>query len=217
MTVGITETQGPVDWRRFHALGLPSGSVRALLAVGIFATTWGLLLFRPTQVVPDYLGDLLFIIMGHYFAVRNRAAQEREPGPPPLYLPRGSVRLVLVIGCVAVAVLLHLRGQLTSLDRNPGVVTLLLVGGFLLGVAVNAVTVWWLGEGHRPPRFVEDLRAILSLAAAILLIFLVWSRCFLPFPSVWIDGFLAEWIRLGRFGPEHVLAAIVGFYFGSRS
>src|SRR6059058_3232051 len=100
MTVEIAETQAPVDWRRLHALGLPSGSVRAVLAVLIFATTWGLLLLKPTLEVPDYLGDLLFIIMGHYFAVRNRAAQEREPGPPPLYLPRGSVRTVLVVGCV---------------------------------------------------------------------------------------------------------------------
>jgi hypothetical protein len=196
---------------------MPAGSVRALLAVLIFATTWGLLLLRPTREVPDYLADLLFIIMGHYFAVRNRATQEREPGPAPLYLPRGSVRLILIIGCLAVAVLLHLRGQLTSLDRNPGVVTLLLVGGFLLGVAMNAVMVWWLGEGRRPPRFVEDLRAIISLAAAILLIVLVWGQFYLPSLSVQIHSVLAEWIRLGRFGPEHVLAAIVGFYFGSRS
>src|SRR4051812_273389 len=100
MTVGINDPQAPVDWRRLHALGLPSGSVRALLAVAIFATTWGLLLFRPAQEVPDYLGDLLFIIMGHYFAARNRPARDREPGPAPLYLPRGSVRLILVLGCV---------------------------------------------------------------------------------------------------------------------
>jgi hypothetical protein len=183
----------------------------------IFATTWGLLLLRPAQDLPDYLGDLLFIIMGHYFAIRNRPAQEREPGPPPLYLPRGSVRSILVIGCVAVAILLHHRGQLTSLDQNRGVVTLLLVAGFLLGVALNAVTVWGLGEGHRPPRFVEDFRAIVSLAAALLLIVLVWSRFFLPWLSVRIDSAFAGWNHLGRFGPEHVLAAIVGFYFGSRS
>jgi hypothetical protein len=183
----------------------------------IFATTWGLLLLRPTQEVPDYIGDLLFIIMGHYFAARNRAPRDQEPGPPPLYLPRGSVRSLLVAGSVAVGVLLYIHGQLTSLDRNPGVVTLLLVGGFLLGVAVNAVTAWWLGEGRRSPRFVEDLRAIVSLAAAILLILLVWSRSYLPSLSAQIHSVFAAWIHLGQFGPEHVLAAIVGFYFGSRS
>src|SRR3954453_14263520 len=211
MIDGITETRTQVDWRRCHALGMPAGSVRALLAIMIFATTWALILLKPTQEVPDYLGDLLFIIMGHYFAARNRVPQEREPGPPPLYLPRGSVRSLLVIGCLAVAVLLPLRGQLTSLDHNPGVVTLLLVGGFLLGVAINAVTAWWLGEGRRPPRVVEDLRAIVSLAAAILLIVLVGNRSFVHFASAPIDGLFGGWVHLGRFGPEHILAAIVGF------
>jgi hypothetical protein len=183
----------------------------------IFATTWGLLLLKPSQDVPEYLRDLLFVIMGHYFAARTRAARDQEPGPPPLYLPRGSVRSFLVAGSVAVAGLLYHRGQLTSLDRNPGVVTLLLVGGFLLGVAVNALTAWWLGEGRRSPRFIEDVRAIVSLAAAILLIILVWSRFYLPSFSVQIHSVFEDWIRLGRLGPEHVLAAVIGFYFGSRS
>jgi hypothetical protein len=30
------------DWRRVHALGPPSGSVRALMAALVFATTGGL-------------------------------------------------------------------------------------------------------------------------------------------------------------------------------
>jgi hypothetical protein len=55
------------------------------------------------------------------------------------------------------------------------------------------------------------------LAAAILLIALVWSRFYLQSLSVQIDSTFAGWIHLGRFGPEHLLAAIVGFYFGSRS
>src|SRR5215210_4654090 len=125
MDTEITGSPSHVDWRRLHALGMPSGSVRALLAILIFATTWGLLVLRPSQEVPDYLRDLLFIIMGHYFASRRRADQGDEPGPPPLYLPRGSVRLLLVIGCVAVAVVLFRRGQLTTPAKHPGVVTLL--------------------------------------------------------------------------------------------
>ena len=74
----------PPDWRRLHALGLPSGSIRALLAVMIFATTWGLLILRPSQDVPDYLSDLLFIIMGHYFASRGRADHGGGAGPAAL-------------------------------------------------------------------------------------------------------------------------------------
>jgi len=207
----------PVDWRTVHALGLPSGSIRALLAILVFGTLWALLLVQPGAEIPDYLRDLLFIIMGHYFAARHRASEDPEPSPPPLFLPSGSVRLLLIAGSVAVAVLLFRRGQLTSLDRNPGVVTLLLVGGFLLGVAMNAAMSWWRNRGHRTPRFVEDVRALLSLVAAGLLIFLVWNRLLQVVPPSQIDRLIPPDIHLGRFGPEHLLAAVVGFYFGSRS
>src|SRR3954451_10441909 len=132
-----TQTQAEVDWRRLHALGLPSGSVRALMAILIFGTTWGLLVLRPSEEVPVYLRDLLFVIMGHYFASRHRADQGTEPGPGPLYLPRGSVRLVLVAGTLGVALVLFRGGQLTEIRENPGVLTLLMVGGFLLGVVAN--------------------------------------------------------------------------------
>jgi hypothetical protein len=172
---------------------------------------------QPTREIPDYLGDLLFIIMGHYFAARRRSAEEPEPGPPPLFLPRGSVRLFLLAGSVLIAVLLYQRGQLTAVDRNPGVVTLLLVGGFLLGVALNAVAAWWKDRGHQTPRFLEDLRAIVSLVAAIVLVVLVLNRLVLFVPTTALDALWAQWVHLGRLGPEHVLAAVVGFYFGSRS
>src|SRR5215470_15477756 len=187
----------PIDWRKVHALGLPSGSVRALLAILIFATAWCSILVSPTREIPDYLGDLLFIIMGHYFAARRRAASEPEPGSPPLFLPRGSVRLFLLAGSVLIAVLLYQRGQLTPVDRNPGVVTLLLVGGFLLGVALNALAAWWKDRGHRPPRFLEDLRAIISLAAAVLLVLLLLNHFVLFFPPARIDELLAQRVQLG--------------------
>jgi hypothetical protein len=209
--------QSPVDWRRLHALGLPAGSVRALLALLIFATAWGLLALRPSEEVPDYVRDLLFIIMGHYFAARHRADHAAEAGPPPLFLPRGSVRLVLVAGCVAVAALLYRRGQLVAMETNRGVVTLLLIGGFLLGVMLNAVATWWRERGHPTPRAVEDLRAMVSVAAAVSLVVLVWNRYLLFFPPERFDSLFARWIHLGHYGPEHILAAIVGFYFGSRS
>src|SRR5271165_795018 len=152
MDIQTSDSRPVVDWRRLHAFGLPAGSVRALLAILIFATTWGLLIVKPNEEVPDYVRDLLFIIMGHYFATRHRSGAAEEPGPPPLYLPRGTVRFFLVVGSIAVAVVLFRRGRLIALDENPGVVTLLLVGGFLLGVGLNAVATWWRDKGHQTPR-----------------------------------------------------------------
>ena len=155
--------------------------------------------------------------MGHYFAVRRRSGPTEEPGPPPLYLPRGTVRVFLVLGSIAVAILLFRQGRLASVDENPGVVTLLLVGGFLLGVGLNTVATWWRDRGHQTPRIVEDLRALISMAAAVMLAILVWNRVLVLLPTDFADALLIERIHLGRFGVEHVLAAVVGFYFGSRS
>lgn len=188
-----------------------------MLAVVIFATTWAFLILRPTQEVPDYLRDLLFIIMGHYFASRHRATQADDQGPPPLFLPRGSIRLLLVAGCVAVGVVLYRRGELTDLERNPGVMTLLLIGGFLLGVVLNACHTWWKERGHKAPRVVEDLRALVSMAAAVLLVLLVVNRLSPMVPQSELDANLTRWAHLGHYGPEHLLAAVLGFYFGSRS
>ncbi len=215
-----TEAANPtptLDWRRLHALGLPAGSIRGLLALLVFGTVWGLLALQPTQEVPDYLRDLLFIIMGHYFATRRRAGQAQEPGPPPLFLPNGSVRLLLVAGSVGVGALLYSRGQLTAPGQHPGVVTLWLVGGFLLGVALNAMSGWYLGPDRHPPRVVEDVRALISVAAALVLVGLVWNRLYAVVPPDQIDQAFAPWFQLGRFRLEHALAAVVGFYFGSRS
>src|SRR6056297_883729 len=131
------------DWSGRHAFRLPPGSVRAMAALLIAATICGTLALHPDREVPAYLRDLMFIILGHYFAVRGRqkpSPDEGEAGaPPPLYLPKGTVRLLLVLGFVAVAVLLYRQGRLVPIDENPGSVTLLLVGGFLLGALVKGV------------------------------------------------------------------------------
>jgi hypothetical protein len=221
MEIEGQETRNQIDWRRLHALGLPAGSVRALLAVLVFATVWGMLLVRPSQEVPDYLSALMFVIMGHYFATRKRnttiAVLGDEPGPPPLFLPKGSVRLLLAGGSAAVAVVLYQRGVLTRIDRNPGVTTLLLVGGFLIGVILNTLVGWWRARGTRRHRAIEDLQALAAMGAGVVLVALVWNRIFPVVPVDQVDAIFNSWGHLGRFGPEHLLAAIIGFYFGSRS
>jgi hypothetical protein len=183
----------------------------------IFATAWGLLVLQPYRDVPEYLRDLLLIILGHYFAARRRLDASEEPGPPPLYMPRGSVRLLLVAGTVGVAVLLYRRGQLTALDKNPAGVTLLLIGGFLFGVVLNSIATWWRDRGHQTPRFVEDLRAMMAIVAALILAVLIWNQVFVVFPTDSVRALLPPHVQLGRIGVEHILAAVVGFYFGSRS
>ncbi len=205
------------SWRKAHALGLPEGSIRALLAVAIFATIWVLLAYHPQEEVPDYLRDLLFIVMGHYFASRKRADSAPTPGPGPLFLPRGTIRVIIFCGFGLVAYLLFRRGRLLDPLHNPGVVTLMLAGGFLLGVMLAKVGDWWRGRGHQVPRWVEDAKAVTAMLAAVALIVMVWNRydpVLIPrFPDA-VGGLS---LRFGKYGPEHIVGAIVGFYFGSRS
>ena len=54
-------------------LGLPEGSVRALLALMVFGTIWALLLIHEDkpEPVPLYLYYLMFLILGSYFAARR--------------------------------------------------------------------------------------------------------------------------------------------------
>jgi hypothetical protein len=204
------------DWRSRYAFGLPAGSVRALLALIVFGAIWAWLLLKPDNEVPEYLQNLLFVIMGHYFAARHATEREEQIGPPPLFLPVGTVRLILIGGFIAVAVLLFQQDRVwigPQAERiHQGVLTLLLVGGFLLGVAIARL--WALVAKGRPlPRWLEDLRAVVSLTAVILLILLAFHLIDVP------DWEVLRRVRqlAGGAGLNGALAAIVGFYFGSRS
>lgn len=204
----------PTSWRGRYALGLPEGSVRALLALALFGSIWGLLALRPDQPLPGYLRDLLFIVLGHYFAARKSApTDEARVGPPPLFLPRGTIRLLLIGGFVVVGARLYSQGVLDDFQRNPAGLTLLLVGGFLLGVVAGRVRRGISGD--RPPaRWLEDAKALVALAAVGLLALLVWSpqsAAALAHVTTWLTT------RLGPEGPEELLAATIGFYFGNRS
>lgn len=92
----------PVPYRR-HPLGLPPGSVRGLLTFMVLGIFWTLVVVSRHRdiYIPAYLYYLMFLILGHYFATRgNTAAAGGESHP--LYLPRGSIRLLIVLGFVAV-------------------------------------------------------------------------------------------------------------------
>lgn len=192
------------DWKRLHALGLPGGSVRALLALTVVGTVCGLLLRDPAKPPPEALESLLFVVLGHYFAARAQASDDPAGGPPPLWLPRGSVRLLLVAGLVGVGVVLWRQGDAASLR---GIATLVIAGAFLVGLALTRLVGWLRRLVPRTPRVLEDIRALVGLGAAGALC----AHAFLgllPGPDA---------LGVGRLGLEQGLAALVGFYFGSRS
>src|SRR5258708_5449550 len=88
-----------------HPLGLPAGSVRALLTFMVLGTVWTLLLMPAEKnvKVPLYLTYLMFLVLGSYFGARGAAPKIKGlQETPPLYLPRGSIRLVIILGFLGV-------------------------------------------------------------------------------------------------------------------
>src|SRR6185437_9282092 len=84
--------------------------------------------------------DLMFIIMGHYFAARKEASA--EIGPAPLYLPRGTIRSILLLGFAVLAGGLIFQHRLGVKDEghvrlSHAGVTLILISGFMLGVLMS--------------------------------------------------------------------------------
>lgn len=187
-----------------NAYGLPAGSIRALLAIIVFGSIWYLLAKFPTIPVPSYMQNLMFIIMGHYFA--SRGAKDKDPTEPnPLYLPKGSIRALLVIGFAVVAVLISYNQQwIVKGAMSTTGVSLILVGGFLIGIVVGQFS-------KTERRWVEDIRATISLAAAVTLLLIVFRIIHTPAEPNHFELFFA------KIHYEEILAGVVGFYFGRKS
>lgn len=184
-------------------LGLPSGSIRALLALMLV-----LLFCYQTAIGQDsglLLSEALMIVLAHYFAARRVVAlppditrQLEERGSlvaeaNPLWLPRGSIRATILLAFVLLALLLALDGRLLD-PATLGSVGLIFA--FLAGVALR----WFRRDRSRAPRFRfwVHLKAFLVLVIGVLVVAATLSGIEMPGPV------------------ENLLLAFVLFYFGSR-
>jgi hypothetical protein len=155
-----------------HPLGLPPGSVRAILAIVIALMWWTYLVYPPPDVkVPPYLYCLAILVFVFFAAHRNTIAPEGTKHHSPLYLPRGTFRILIVVGTIGVlawafysnqeAVLNRLRPTEKQMEGWPDL-TLSLVGGFVLG--------WLFGNGPwRKTAWYQDVQAWLSIVAVLAL------------------------------------------------
>src|SRR5262245_2735760 len=90
-------------------LGLPRGSIRGFLALCVAGTAYWLIA-HPARLadgaLPAYLGATLPLALAYYFAHRSSGYGDGPGGlarrsAPPLWLPQGTVRTLLVLGFVA--------------------------------------------------------------------------------------------------------------------
>jgi hypothetical protein len=214
------KSSGTDSWPPRHALGLPAGSVRALLALGVLGLMWGVALRQQSGETPPlgkklplafvYLQFLMVLILAHFFAAHGSTIGRRVSNWSPLGLPRGSVRLILLAGYLGLAAFLYrTQPKLEFPDSGPFVVMVgLLITGFFAGHVLTGI-MRVLGRGRLPDWFV-DFQAWVALVSLFGLGALVLIHVF-------INPTVPEGVKIDIPTLESILGALVGFYFGARS
>lgn len=182
-------------------LGLPPGSVRALLLLGlgvraVFDLRWG-------HGISAWLGTALLLCAAAYYSTRSAAAERGEPSPQdpprrrhPLGLPAGTVRLLFLVLAGYGVWLFFSKTQGTA--THPEMIWVL--GAFALGVVMRFL----LGRARRPPDegtwWVWHLQALAVLLAVTGLVVIGAQDKSANVP---------DWV-------EPVLAAGAAYYFATR-
>ncbi len=207
---------------RRHALGLPAGSVRALLALGILGLLWAIALryeyggpalaYQPLPLAFIYLQIVMVLVLAHFFAAHGSTIGPRVSRRSPLGVPRGSVRFLLLVGYLGLAgYLFYTRPEVAEIpDKGQPLLLLLvlLLSGFFVGNLLTGF-VRLIGRGRAPDWFL-DFQAWVALLALFGMAGLVIVHLFIN-PSVGND----YKIDIPTF--EAGLAGLIAFYFGARS
>jgi hypothetical protein len=199
-----------------HPLGLPPGSVRAVLSLIIVGLFWLLLLLPPDRdvQVPLYLyfllGLVLLFFVSHGHSIAPLGTNQRSP----LGLPKGSIRAIILLGTAAVVGsgiysnpdllirrLAPAPEEQSQWAHHWAHLLMALLGGFFLGWVMR------LGPWKGLPSF-QDIQAWVSLLAMAGLGVEIVIRVFIN-PQLEQDINLPLW--------EEILVGIVSFYFGVRS
>src|SRR5262249_28269142 len=190
---------------------------RAVLAFMILGLIWALMFMQ--KEVPLYLQYLMFMVLGHYYAVRRvNVAPLDASEPEPLYLPRGVIRTLIFLGFVGVFASIYYNHrdnmderveEMRSDKLRNKYLPLLLVAAFFLGLLAARLGAV-LGKRTAVRSRLQDIQAWLSLIAVVALAIEVVMQLI-------INPTLSEDRQIHLPHLENMLAAIVGFYFGARS
>jgi hypothetical protein len=227
--MATTPTATPPEPR--HALGLPAGSVRALLALGVLGYLWALLfvitrgdaslgaslneevahnLRAQRDLAFVYFNIIMVLILAHFFAAHGSTIGHTVSKRSPLGLPAGSIRLILLGGYLGLAYYLYVTKPKFDIANTGPLVLLItvLLSCFVVGYVVTLV-VRALSPGGVPAWF-QDVQAWVALLGLVVLCILVLMRIVIN-PSM--EG--GKQVDLDNV--EVALAGLVGLYFGARS
>jgi len=189
-------------------LGLPNGSVRALLTLLILGVVINEMLIGRDIDILWY--ETLVIALAHYFSRRRflnippeSVPQLQKDGilPPetrPLYLPTGCIRALIIISLAITGYFLYRQGRLL----DPKVMPIFgVVGAYISGMTIGYFAKWFMKPGPNSllTRW-QDMQAILVLitVASTAAIFFIHGPEGLP-----------NWLR-------HASLFLSLYYFGAR-
>ena len=193
-----------------NTLGLPPGSIRALLTM----MTVGFIVLQTARGVGVGLlwSESLMIVLAHYFAHRRfvplspamreqlKAADLLEDDAHPLHLPKHSLRTLIVLSFVGLGVYLARERRLLDPVAIPIFIS---VGSYFLGIGFGIFVSWWnKGRESEGGMWFENLKALVTLVAVAFAIL------------VQIFGWQARIPYGEKF--EAIPLALMLFYFGSR-
>jgi hypothetical protein len=204
-----------------HALNLPAGSIRALLALGVLAYLWVLAAVTGPDGKPllaevqasqafIYLQFLMVLILAHFFVAHGKTIGSHVSPRSPLGLPRGAVRFLLLAGYLGLAYWMYTqRADYKLPDTGPVLFMVgILMAAFVLGYILTHL-MRWLAGGVLPAWY-QDIQAWFALIALLLMGVVILVRLV-------INQSLPLENQVGTGNIETALAAFVGFYFGARS
>jgi hypothetical protein len=197
-------------------LGLPKGSIRALIALAIFGSLLATLVFRIT--VPEdsfwFLWMLNYAILAYYFAIRQNVPcpplsalnvtvdTKSVDVPKPLGLPRGSVRWIILLAFFLSCGILIYRWftQREPFWEDRAFFPMLSLCGFFVGRLLEYI--YRKRKGPLSPilRTFQNIKSAFALVCALSIILIIPLE--IPVPA----------------SPQVVRFSIlfIFFYFGSR-
>jgi len=131
------------DYVEGYPLGMPRGSIRALIAILVVAFPFSYLI--EGQEIPSAITSAIFILVAFYFETRKAKKEEllglidevRHPEKPkekviyPLYLPKYSVRITLVIMLILILII-NAYGPMVPFETTNTILDILLIISFFI-------------------------------------------------------------------------------------
>jgi hypothetical protein len=193
-------------------LGLPPGSVRGILSLFIVIELWLLLLLPESSKVPIPINlYFLMTLVALFFVSHGKSiATASDADPSPLYLPGGTLRVIILGGTAAVIGYLYsnypdrlverLRPSEAQLANWPSIVEAY-VGGFFIGYLLRIMP-------FRNHWFFQSFLAWISLLSIAILFAEIIIQAFVK-PTLKDEFDLHIW--------EAIVTGITACYFGTRS